>query len=235
MSAATPDERVLALRHDLPHAVEGRDDGRGVARPVALPRPEQGARRGVERHERAVVVAADVRDHAAAVDHAATSPRRRPATWCGGWSRSSCARPGGRSAASQAERTPVIPKREEPPVGERRRRLRALAVAGRRRVHLVGDRVGLLPELATAGEIERAHDLALALARELVDAVARDDRRGVPGADRELPAGSERLGPAGSRREARSRWPSRVRSAPLRPLEGRGRRVGLRPDEAAGT
>ena len=132
---------------------------------------------------------------------------------------------------------PGDPEGEEPPVGERRCRLRALAVPGRRRVHLVGDGIGLLPPLSTAGEIERAHDLALTLARELVDAIPRDDRRGVPRADRDLPAGSERLGPAGSRREPVT-CPSRFgprhcghskAGAPRRPSARRGARMQARP------
>ena len=75
------EDLAVDLDDDLLLPGERRDDGRGVARPVAFERPLLLAGRGIERDQRAAVVAAGVHDQQAVRRPAATSRSRTEAPW----------------------------------------------------------------------------------------------------------------------------------------------------------
>ena len=173
-AAFTPTRFCCENTINLPRAADLRDDRRAVAGAVAGPCPLHRAGRRIERRQRAVVVAADVQNHHAAIDerrHRGVKVRlhRRarllPQLFA-------------RVAASNAVTMPRHAQREQPAAGESRRRFRTRTVtascccssgtaphSGVSQIDLAG------------GGIDRAHHFVLALARELIDAVADENGR----------------------------------------------------------
>lgn len=210
------DDVLLRLRDDLPFARDLEDDRRRIAGAVAGPTPFLRAGFGVEGDHCAAPVAtqrcdrespihnrrrcrAEIRDLAAEHRSAILAPfqfaRRRVVT---------------REHASDAERVKLA-------AAENRRGLRPFAVARRRRVHCVSDRIAVLPRGLSGFEIVSGHDFVLALPRVLVDAFAGDQRRRVAGPNRDLPLLLKLGGPGLRRDEARDRAVA-IRAAPSRPI-----------------